>query len=86
MLGLRFQGFAEGFDAVETFGDVFHRTGVAQPHVGVGAERDAGDAGDLLLFEQFGAETLRAETEVGNVRQHVKRAHGFDAGDAARLG
>ena len=84
-LGLLRQAGAESFNAVETFGDVLHRTGVAQSHMSVGTERDTGDAGDFLLVEKFIAEVSAAETEARNVREYIERAQWFDTGDAGNL-
>src|SRR5208282_6139801 len=46
-----FQARAERFDAVEALLDILHRASVAQAHVGIAAEGNAGHHGDLLFIE-----------------------------------
>src|SRR6266404_4533277 len=83
--GLPLQALAKSFDAVETLLDVLHRTGVAEAHVRIAAESDAGNCRDFLFIQQLRTESGRVEAELGDIRQHIERAHRFHAGDTRNL-
>ena len=73
------QRLAEPLDALQALLDVGHAGGVAEADVIVGAEGNAGDGGDLLGFEQPGAEVGGLQAGLGDVREEVEGALGVDA-------
>src|ERR1700722_14649064 len=82
---LRLQALAKGFDAVEALLDILHRAGIAEPHVGIAAERDSRNCRDFLFVEQLGAEGGRAKAELGDVGQHVECSHRLHAAHTGNL-
>lgn len=85
---LQSKGADEFLDSVEAFFDVGHAGGVADADVIVGAEGDAWDGGDFLLFEEAGAEIGGFEAGLRDIREEVEGSlgvHARDAGDGIEL-